>query len=112
MAGDQLRGLCLQTLGPGEPACGQSQPWYQHQPGMPGRRRRIIIIINGLINESNGKVQGSPSPAVRWVRAGRILANLSSPLQSNVPELKYIIREHSTAVGQILILLVVLIIIN
>ena len=46
-------------------------------------------------------VSGSPVPAVRWVRSGRILANLSTPPLSNLPELKYIILHTSALAGMI-----------
>ena len=46
-------------------------------------------------------VSGSPGPAVRWVRSGRILANLSTPALSNLPELKYIILHSSALAGML-----------
>lgn len=45
------------------------------------------------------QVQGSPSPAVRWVRGGRILANMSSSPVANVANMKYIIREQTSVIG-------------
>ena len=44
-------------------------------------------------------VMGSPSPAVRWVRGGRILANMSSSPVANVANMKYLIRERTSLVG-------------
>ena len=63
-------------------------------PGQVGARQGSNVSLEC-------SVQGSPVPAVRWVRSGRILANLSTPALSNVPELKYIIFHSSALAGMI-----------
>ena len=44
----------------------------------------------------SAQVRGSPSPAVRWVRGGRILANMSQGAGESV---KYVIRERASSHG-------------
>ena len=62
--------------------------------------RDVVRVVQGRNLSLECGVTGSPVPAVRWVRAGRILANLSTPPLSNVPELKYIILQTSTLSGK------------
>ena len=56
--------------------------------------RAVVRARSGQNASLECAVTGSPTPAVRWVRAGRILANLSTP------GLKYQIRQVVRPLGK------------